>query len=229
MVGLKSKYSAYEIQLWPERLVNDADKLNDNLHISYWLIGLPTMPSTELTDLRKYLREWQDQTENSHLRGVKRMVQAKFVPRKVLLEQYLKAGLEKPQMEEALLEPKKETRRMRESFKKIDGSNPAQVRKQFLQHAIGAGASNSGAQKWQSSGGKLRPAKDVLKRLKYDPSYIIEEYVVGYVDRQAGILEKQVNEWQSYEEEELIAYFKHVPKNEIIWDRANKLDWVFNA
>jgi uncharacterized protein (UPF0248 family) len=81
----------------------------------------------------------------------------------------------------------------------------------------------------QKSTGKLRPPKDVLNRLKYDAGYKLDEYVVGYIDRQAGILEKPVEQWEEYEEQELIAYFKHVPDDQIVWDRARNVDWVFNA
>ena len=223
MIGLKNKLSAYEIQLWHERLVDGTEKSNENLYTWYWLIGLPTIPSTELRDLRKYLREWQGQAEKFQLSGVKKTVRAKLVPSKVILEQCLKADLEEVQIEGALCEPKKGTRRDGRSFKKIKGSSPAQVRNQFLQHVMGIGGSNSETQNDQSSGAKLRPAKDVLRRLKYDASYTIEEYVVGYIDRQAGILEKPIDQWQPYEEEDSIAYFRHVPKNEVVWDRVKKL------
>jgi hypothetical protein len=37
-----------------------------------------------------------------------------------------------------------------------------------------------------------------------------------------------VREWQEYEDKELIAYFKHVLEDLILWDRARKVDWVFN-
>jgi uncharacterized protein (UPF0248 family) len=118
----------------------------------------------------------------------------------------------------------------RATFKKKKGSNPKEVRRQFLQHTMGASGSGSGSGSSttnSSLSGKLRPAKDVLQRLKYDPEYNVADYVVGCIDRKAGILEKKVENWKSFDEEELIAYFKDVKSNEIVWDRARKIDLIF--
>jgi hypothetical protein len=87
----------------------------------------------------------------------------------------------------------------RAMFKKIKGSNPREVRRQFLQHTMGASGSG----------------------------YNVADYIVGCIDRKAGILEKKVENWKSFDEEELIAYFKDVKSNEIVWDRARKIDLVF--
>lgn len=116
----------------------------------------------------------------------------------------------------------------RASFKKIKGSNPKEVRRQFLQHTMGASVPGSGSSNTGSSlSGKLRPAKDVLQRLKYDSEYNVADYVVGCIDRKTGILEKKVEDWKNFDEEELIAYFKNVKSHEIVWDRARKIDLVF--
>lgn len=116
----------------------------------------------------------------------------------------------------------------RVTFKKIKGSNPKEVRRQFLQHTMGASGSGPGSLMTNSSlSGKLRPAKDVLQRLKYDSEYNVADYVLGCIDRKAGVLEKKVEDWKGFDEEELIAYFKEVKSNEIVWDRARKIDLVF--
>lgn len=60
---------------------------------------------------------------------------------------------------------------------------------------------------------KLRPVKDVLNRLQYDAAYNVEDYVVGYIDRKTGTLEKPVLEY--------------LPDNLVVWDRARKVDLVF--
>jgi hypothetical protein len=171
------------------------------------------------------VKSWQDEISKTQTQGVKRTVQAKFAPRKMILEQNLKEDDQELPASQPATESKVEERRTGETFKKKAGSNPAQVRKQFLQHAMGGDQEPAYTQK---SAGKLRPPKDVLNRLKYDAGYKLDEYVVGYIDRQAGILEKPVGKWEEYEEQELIAYFKHVPENLIVWDRARKVDWIFN-
>jgi uncharacterized protein (UPF0248 family) len=185
------------------------------------------MPSTEIVEARKIARGWEVEVGEEKVQNTN--IQAKFVKRKVILQQDLKPDLPIKNLSKSEGEkPKAETRRTGESFKKIKGSSPAQIRKQFLQHAMGGEASEVQSGKGKSARGKLRPPKDVLNRLNYDGGYNADDYVVGYIDRQAGILEKSVAEWQEYEEQELIAYFKHVPENEIVWDRARKVDWVFN-
>lgn len=76
------------------------------------------------------------------------------------------------------------------SFKKIKGSNPRQVRQQFLQHVMGADRDEA---EHRASSAKLRPVKDVLKKLKYDDRFEIEDYVVGSIERRKGIVEKKVS------------------------------------
>lgn len=68
-----------------------------------------------------------------------------------------------------------------------------------------------------------------MKRLKFDARYDTTEYVVGFIDRKAGILEKPVDAWGEYDEEELIAYIKNVSIGKIVWDKANKVDLVSGA
>lgn len=187
------------------------------------------MPSVEIAKARMIARPWE--VEVADILGGNEKVQTKFVKREVILKQDLKPDVLAEERRTAATKetPKEDTKRSGALFKKIKGSNPAQVRKQFLQHVMGGQASSSEYGRDKSSGGKLRPAKEVLSRLKYDGEYNLDEYLVGYMDRKAGILEKSVAEWEKYEESELIAYFKHAPENEIVWDRARKIDWISNA
>ncbi len=84
---------------------------------------------------------------------------------------------------------------------------------------------------------KLRQASEVLSRLKHDPSFDIDEYVVGYEDRHTPQpQEKPAESWQrdtTHEEfipEHRIMYFKRIRKgtaDEIVWDRRDKTDLIF--
>ena len=183
------------------------------------------MLSSQIGQARQIVRAW----EGVEAKKEKRKVQTKFVKREVILQQDLKPDrpiedFSSPEVKNS----QSETKRTGETFKKLKGSNPAQIRKQFLQHAMGGDASELQPGKTKTSTGKLRPPKDVLNRLIFDGGCKVEDYVVGYIDRHAGILEKPVAEWQEYEEQNLIAYFKYVPDDEIVWDRMRKIDWVFN-
>lgn len=122
-------------------------------------------------------------------------------------------------------EKKKELGPPAGNFKKIKGSNPAEVRRQFLEHSMKAAPSSSSKPNATSTG-KLRPGKDVLNRMKYDEAYDINDFVVGYIDRKEGILEKSVLLWEQFGQEELMAYIKNVKSGDIVWDKARKVDLV---
>jgi uncharacterized protein (UPF0248 family) len=82
---------------------------------------------------------------------------------------------------------------------------------------------------------KLRPASDVLNRLRWDPHLNSEEYIVGYEDRFLGALEIDLESWKSESTDEefvplhRILYFKRKVGGEIIWDRKKRLDKVFGS
>ncbi|KAH8886023.1 hypothetical protein GQ53DRAFT_809881 [Thozetella sp. PMI_491] len=210
--------------LWPRQLVDGSAERNVKTQLCSWLIGFPSITPSKLPQARKITRDWQDtmaQDSQWEARGIKSTAEAKFMPRKVFLQHDF--GID----ENALSEKATDTlpTRSGNNFKKAKGSNPRQVRQQFLQHAMGQDTDEAETRKMSV---RLRSVKDVLKRLRYDSSYNVEDYVIGYIDRKAGILEKPVSEWQDFDQEDLVAYFKNLPQDLIVWDRARKLDWIFN-
>ncbi|KAL9009220.1 MAG: hypothetical protein Q9173_005732 [Seirophora scorigena] len=69
----------------------------------------------------------------------------------------------------------------------------------------------------------LRPAHDVMHRIRHDPDLRMSDYVVGYRDRHVGIMEKAVENWslEGVEEEEFIplhrvVYFKEVSDDHMV-------------
>lgn len=73
----------------------------------------------------------------------------------------------------------------------------------------------------------LRPTKDVLSRLRFDPAYDIEDFVIGCINRHAGIVEIPVVDWKEQESQDCIAYFKDMKKGKVVWDRVSKTDLLF--
>lgn len=131
-----------------------------------------------------------------------------------------------PQQEEA--DKDEDFFKAAKKFKKVKGSNPQQVRQQFLEYQMGL--SGSSLSKSQSNTSvKIRPVREVLKRIKFDGKYNAEDYVVGYIDRKAGILEKSVKEWEKFGQEELMAYVRNVKDDHIVWDKTRKIDLVFGT
>lgn len=88
-----------------------------------------------------------------------------------------------------------------------------------------------------SGGSKLRPALDVLNRLRHDREYDIDQFIVGYLDRFGGMREKAVSEWEAdvsgeeFVPQSRIWYFKRIGggKDEVVWDREKKVDMVFGS
>ncbi|KAM0175524.1 hypothetical protein ACHAPC_009625 [Botrytis cinerea] len=84
----------------------------------------------------------------------------------------------------------------------------------------------------------LRTAKNILHRLLHDPSYTIENHLIGYRDRHAGIMFKNASDWkldpmdEEWIPEHKVLYFIQVlPKNKkkFIWHREHKLDLLFGS
>jgi hypothetical protein len=137
--------------MWPQRLIDIAGEAYTERFTFYWVIGLPTIPSSELAMCKQFLREWQNgvvrDTSDQNLPS-KNTVQTRFLPRKLFLQQALV-----PSVDES---PPKEVRRSRDAFEKFPGSNPGQIRQQLLQHATGSDATQGSS---HQPAVKLRPAK----------------------------------------------------------------------
>ncbi len=87
---------------------------------------------------------------------------------------------------------------------------------------------------------KLRPASDVLNRLRWDPSLDPSDYIIGYEDRFLGAKETSLERWKTEQTDEefipqhRILYFKKKGESEvgsagaeIVWERATRIDKVF--
>ncbi|TGO32831.1 hypothetical protein BHYA_0286g00060 [Botrytis hyacinthi] len=85
----------------------------------------------------------------------------------------------------------------------------------------------------------LRTAKDILHRLLHDPSYSIENHLIGYRDRHAGVMFKNASDWkldtmdEEWIPEHKVLYFiQTLPdknKKRFIWHREQKLDILFGS
>lgn len=84
-------------------------------------------------------------------------------------------------------------------------------------------------------GPRLRPADDVLNRLRWDASFDSSDYVVGYIDRFIGEKEIPINRWKSEQTHEefipmhRVLYFKRKSDGQRVWDREKRIDLIFNT
>jgi hypothetical protein len=226
---------------------------DDTSGFYFFVVGLPVLAASELGKVRQILKEWQKEIVEK-LKGEEvARIEVKIISRKVFEESGFTvysppsprvAGVETETGEQI---PQARTKKERKqavpaagNFKKVKGSNPAEVRRQFLEHTINSSPSGSSTSTLEvnsnstSSGkSKLRPGKEVLKRLKFDEAYNIEDYVVGYIDRKEGILECSVAEWEmergGERREELLAYVKERGSGIVVWDKVRKIDLVFGG
>ena len=94
----------------------------------------------------------------------------------------------------------------------------------------------------QESKPPLRPAKDILSRIRHDPALKESDFIIGYHDRHAPeIMEIEVSLWKGggdFTDEEWIpqhriVYFRRKGKgNEVgekMWDREKRLDRLFGS
>ena len=92
----------------------------------------------------------------------------------------------------------------------------------------------------QNSNPFLRPAKDILSRIRHDPALDESEYVVGYHDRHAPeLMEMEVSSWKGggdFTDEEWIpqhriVYFRRKgdEPGRKVWDREKRLDRLFGS
>ena len=82
---------------------------------------------------------------------------------------------------------------------------------------------------------KLRPASDVLHRLRWDPELDSADYVIGYEDRFLGVREMALAKWKT-EQTDLefipqhrIVYFRRKGDGVKVWDRERRIDEMFGS
>ena len=84
----------------------------------------------------------------------------------------------------------------------------------------------------------LRPALDILNRIRHDPNMDIADYIIGYLDRHSGIMEMPVNCWkggdntdEDFIPQSRVLYFRR--KGDAngfrIWERERRIDRVFGS
>lgn len=82
---------------------------------------------------------------------------------------------------------------------------------------------------------KLRPASDVLNRLRWDPALDPGDYIIGYEDRFLGAKETSLEKWKTEQTDEefipqhRILYFKRKGDGVIVWERRTRVDLVFGS
>jgi len=93
---------------------------------------------------------------------------------------------------------------------------------------------------YRNSGSKsLRPAQDIISRIKWDPTLSVDDFLIGYEDRFLGVKETELMKWKSEQtDEEFIPMHRIVwirrkrvveGVDEKVWDRRRKVDLIFGS
>lgn len=96
------------------------------------------------------------------------------------------------------------------------------------------------AHQTQQSKPSLRPANDILFRIRHDPALEESDFVVGYLDRHCpDVMEMDVSSWkgggdvtdEEWIPQHRIVYFrkKSDESGRKVWDRATRLDRLFGG
>jgi uncharacterized protein (UPF0248 family) len=80
---------------------------------------------------------------------------------------------------------------------------------------------------------KLRPAQDIISRIRWDPTLQSDDFLVGYEDRFLGVKEIELGRWKSEQTDlefipmhRIVWLRKKGPDGEIVWDREKRLDKI---
>lgn len=82
---------------------------------------------------------------------------------------------------------------------------------------------------------KLRPATDILNRLRWDPNMDSGDYVIGYDDRFLGVRETGLDKWTTEQTDEefipqhRILFFRRKSDGVVVWDRETRKDGIYGS
>lgn len=83
--------------------------------------------------------------------------------------------------------------------------------------------------------GRFRTAQEVLNRLRWDPGLDSADFVVGYEDRFAGAMEKDLDGWRSEQTDDefipqhRVLYFRRKTDGVKLWERKTRTDLLFSS
>ena len=82
---------------------------------------------------------------------------------------------------------------------------------------------------------KLRPATDILNRLRWDPNMDSSDYIIGYDDRFLGVRETGLDKWKTEQTDEefipqhRILYFRRKSDGVVVWERETRKDVIYGS
>ncbi|KAF8431740.1 hypothetical protein BGX38DRAFT_1228084 [Terfezia claveryi] len=85
---------------------------------------------------------------------------------------------------------------------------------------------------------KLRPAHDIINRIKWDSDMDIHDYLIGYEDRFLGILQMNLEKWVGHRRDETdeewmpmhrVVWITRASDGEVVWHKEKRIDTIFGS
>jgi uncharacterized protein (UPF0248 family) len=210
------------VQMWPQRLARPSSA-DDTVYEGSFVVGLSLKsPSEDLEAVRKLADKLEEQ-----VREDRATIEGCFI--RVLFEN--QTDIAKEDLETCTKTFPRKTLTGDErsnSRNKKDGITPTKQKKK--ERPV------SDENQEHEKAGRFRTAAEVHNRLKYDDSWDIDEFVLGYIDRHnEKIVEKSAGDWvrettaEEFIPEHRIEYFKKVGSaaEEFVWHKSRKVDQIF--
>jgi len=220
--------------MWPQRLARQSSA-EDSVYEGVFMIGITSASKDDLQIARKLASKLEEQVmeDRATIKG------SCFI--RVVFERQQGENLRDDLRPCVTKWPRKcltgdET--LNSKYKR-DGAAPTKQKKKGekgapedrTQHTSDAHAEHEKAE-------RFRTAAEVYNRLKFDDSWDIDEFVLGYVDRHNDkTLEKPAVDWvrettaEEFIPEHRIEYFKRVTNEggEFMWHKSKRLDRIFKT
>ena len=218
--------SALKLRAWPARLKSHRKDTEENFYEAFYLVGVQgTVPSNRLLDFANRIRcdpQYDTRTSFADIS----LVSCLSIDDTVLDDKYW--GL--------IADPELPDSSDDEDDVLIENFSTLLKKKSKLKGKAKEAGSKKPILAPQLSTPALRPALDILNRILHDPEMDSEDYIVGYLDRIAGIKEMPVSWWKAEDStaedfipQSRIRYFKRKSDGVIVWEREGRVDLVFKS
>jgi uncharacterized protein (UPF0248 family) len=216
MVGL-GKSEWIQGRAWPQRFrVPDSDDGVDNGRLGYYLVGVSAKqeyPEDDPdNDTKKLLegkvviaaREFERVIRDSkRFDGTHAWIDAEVVSKKKVYDMGLVIDTRDWSAEAAAMASAAEATTSTSATQHVESSSKGKDSKTLSASVPRTKSSN-----------KLRPVQDIISRIKWDPDLSADDFIIGYEDRFAGVMEIDLLNWKTDQ-----THLEFIPAHRIVWIR----------
>ena len=218
--------SALKLRAWPARFRIRRKDTEDNFYEGFYLVGVQgTVPPNRLLDFANRIRADPQYDTRTSFADIS-LVSCLSID-DIVLDDKDWGSIADPELPDSSDE---------EDEVLVENFSALSKKKSKLKGKAKEAGSNKPIGAPQLSIPALRPALDILNRILHDPEMDSEDYIVGYLDRIAGIKEMPVAWWKAGDStaedfipQSRIRYFRRKSDGVVVWDREGRVDLVFKS